>query len=337
MKPIFQHILTNIRIGEPQIFSNLAVVPLFYNEETAEKFISLKTALEKGLAKINETSESGTVGTLSVQNDSEQALFLMDGEELVGAKQNRMINTSILIKAKSQVAIPVSCTEQGRWRFEARTFSDSGHIMPAKARNSKNARMEYNLRTRDSFEAGQREVWNEVASYQRNFSTHSGSSAMRDTFVQKQHELEEFVKALPIQETQQGMIVLINGVPVVGDFLIHPYNYANVHEKLIKSAALEALLEGQRTVYPIELMVEATNLISAVAKTNETYHPGVDLGENLVYEGETVSGSALVFEDEILHLNIRPKAWQNRGNRQFEENPTAPTFGPIFGPMIVEP
>jgi len=41
----------------------------------------------------------------------EQAL----GEELVGGKQDRIVNSSFLIAGKTEVVIPVSCVEQGCW------------------------------------------------------------------------------------------------------------------------------------------------------------------------------------------------------------------------------
>ena len=41
-------------------------------------------------------------------------LLLPDGEQLVGAKQNRILNMTVLVAAQSEVTIPVSCVEQVR-------------------------------------------------------------------------------------------------------------------------------------------------------------------------------------------------------------------------------
>jgi hypothetical protein len=43
------------------------------------------------------------------------AVLIVDGEELVGAKQNRVVNLTILVPAQQTVVIPVTCVEQGRW------------------------------------------------------------------------------------------------------------------------------------------------------------------------------------------------------------------------------
>jgi hypothetical protein len=58
---------------------------------------------------VTEGSADGSVPELLVVNRANQPVLLIDGEELAGAKQNRMLNTSILIKEVSETQIPVSC------------------------------------------------------------------------------------------------------------------------------------------------------------------------------------------------------------------------------------
>ena len=64
-------------------------------------YLCLAQALDQGLIDIEEISESGSVASLEARNRSEQPVFLLDGEELVGAKQNRVTNASILLPARS--------------------------------------------------------------------------------------------------------------------------------------------------------------------------------------------------------------------------------------------
>ena len=48
-------------------------------------------------------------------NPLDEDVLLYDGEELVGAKQNRILNVTVLVGAGATLPIPVSCVEQGRW------------------------------------------------------------------------------------------------------------------------------------------------------------------------------------------------------------------------------
>src|SRR5262245_32415074 len=109
--------LANLRLGEPAAFRNLIVFPLFGCNDRAPEYLTLDEALEQGLARVTEVSEGGSVPELAFENDGARRVLLVDGEELVGARQNRVLNLSILVAPKSKVVIPVSCVEQGRWRY----------------------------------------------------------------------------------------------------------------------------------------------------------------------------------------------------------------------------
>jgi len=106
--------ISGIDFGEVQDFKNLQIIPLFIEGEEGPVYLTLKEALEKRLPVVKEVSAEASVPELKVINNADVPVFLMDGEELAGAKQNRVLNTSILLKKKSELIIPVSCTEQGR-------------------------------------------------------------------------------------------------------------------------------------------------------------------------------------------------------------------------------
>jgi hypothetical protein len=79
-------------------------------------------------------SAGGSVPELKFVNESDKPVFLMDGEELIGAKQNRTLNLSILVPAKKAVGIPVSCVERGRWHHLSREFSSTPRAYYAEGR-----------------------------------------------------------------------------------------------------------------------------------------------------------------------------------------------------------
>ncbi|MFH0958807.1 MAG: DUF6569 family protein [Pseudomonadota bacterium] len=76
----------------------------------------------------------------------------------VGAKQNRVLNATILIAPKSETNIPVSCVEQGRWSYRSKHFGSQSRSMSANLRNRKSQTVTMNLRQGREF----RPVFNQV-------------------------------------------------------------------------------------------------------------------------------------------------------------------------------
>ena len=129
--------LEALELGEPTVHRNLAVFPLLGGRGGRPPYDTLKEALDAGTVTVAEVSEGGSVPRLALENRGERPVLVIDGEELVGAKQNRVLNLTILAPAGKSIVIPVSCVEQGRWSYRSRHFEDHGRILFSKARAAK--------------------------------------------------------------------------------------------------------------------------------------------------------------------------------------------------------
>jgi hypothetical protein len=106
-----------LTVGSPARHRCLSVYPLISGGNCANAtYLVLDDALATGRFRITEVSEGGSVPRLLAINDTSSPVFLLDGEELVGAKQNRVLNLSVMLAPNSKTEIPVSCVEAGRWR-----------------------------------------------------------------------------------------------------------------------------------------------------------------------------------------------------------------------------
>src|SRR5262245_18088500 len=117
--------MTDIHIGTQQSFRNMTVYPLIGNDNRSAQYLLLDEALERGLAEVTEVNQSGSVPTLAFENKSPGPILLVVGDELRGAKQNRVLNLTLFISPRTKIDIPVSCVEQGRWAYNSARF-DSG-------------------------------------------------------------------------------------------------------------------------------------------------------------------------------------------------------------------
>ena len=94
-----------IRLGEPVEAGPLALIPLFHEAATLDYMLS-GDAQKAGLVTVSEVSAAGEVSSLFVANKAELPVLFIEGEVLVGLKQNRVINTTMLIPAKSKIKVP---------------------------------------------------------------------------------------------------------------------------------------------------------------------------------------------------------------------------------------
>ena len=131
--------LGKVEVGEGRHFRNLTVFPLLVNEEAAPakpRYELLSDAIEAGKASVEEVDEAGSVPFLAVANKAAMPVLVPEGEILIGAKQNRTVNLTVLVAAGATFKLPVSCVEQGRWSYASRQFKPAAFAHP-KLRNLK--------------------------------------------------------------------------------------------------------------------------------------------------------------------------------------------------------
>ncbi|MFC1672461.1 ARPP-1 family domain-containing protein [Planctomycetota bacterium] len=172
-------LLEKLELAEAQTYGNMTVFPLCLENGKAPEYLTLKQAMEKKVLTVEEVDEGGSVPELRARNKADSPIMLIDGEELIGAKQNRIVNLTILLKKKAATRIPVSCVEQGRWSYQSRAFADSDEVAPRKLRARKVAAVSENMEVHDSRASNQGEVWDSVEELQSNLSVGSATSAMK--------------------------------------------------------------------------------------------------------------------------------------------------------------
>ena len=102
MNKILNEVMDNIQTFNPQSYENMTVIGLNIPENKKVDLMSLEIGLDLGLVEISEIDEGGTVGKVKVINNAVTPLLILDGEEIIGSKQNRVVNATIIIDAKSE-------------------------------------------------------------------------------------------------------------------------------------------------------------------------------------------------------------------------------------------
>jgi len=284
-----------------KIFNNMGVIPLFTSVNESPQYLTLKEALEKGLLTITEVSQSGSVPELKVVNKAEIPVLLLDGEELAGAKQNRVLNTTILLKENSETIIPVSCTEQGRWAYSSRAFVSSGNMMNRNARMRKVASVSRSLKDCLAYESNQGEVWEEMACFSMDADVSSPTGAMKAVFDSREDDLKGYLDVFEYVPNQKGIFVMVNGMAVGFDILSHTHAYELLHQKIVKSYAIDALLRKSK-ITEIPSVDKAKTFIEGASRCEEKRYESIGYGWDHRFEGKTIVGSSLVYQEKVIHM-----------------------------------
>jgi len=301
MDKIITGFLQNLSFGQVQVFKNMAAVPIFFKDGKSPEYLTLKEAMEMGVLSITELDSSGSVPELQAFNRARMPVLILDGEEIAGAKQNRVLNTTVLLKEESETIIPVSCTEQGRWHYTSKNFSDSGVVTAHKVRLRKNISVSQSLNAGRAFMSDQGRVWDEINQYQMVAGTKSATSAMKDVFVQKEDSLNDYLNAFKINEGQNGIFIFLKGKSVGFDYISLSAAYSNLHLKLLKSYAMDALLQNDSKEYEIKES-EVDEFIEKIKNSNAKNFDSVGYGMDLRLAGKGVIGSALAWDNCVIHM-----------------------------------
>jgi len=301
MKKLNQFI-SRIDLGTTQQHRNMAVLPLLHPIKPTASYITLKEALENNVLTVKEVDKQGSVPELKVINRGDIPVLLLDGEELVGAKQNRVLNTSILLEEKSETIIPVSCTEAGRWSFKSEHFEDSGVVMAASARMTKNFSVSESLAKGQSFRSDQGRVWDDIDELSSRAEVHSTTGAMRDVFEKRKKEIEDYLNAFTLVPSQRGLLVIINNKVIGFDIVSLDSVYNKLHQKLVKSYAMEAWVESKNEIKDKDSLSEkAKSFLKQTEEGTWKRFKSVGYGWDYRFRNDKLVGSTL-FNNEVIHM-----------------------------------
>ena len=294
--------LNRLTIGTKQSYRNMTVFPLLCCQNSTCDYLLLDEALEKNLIDITEVDENGTVPELKVENRGEKNLLILDGEELVGAKQNRIVNVTILIAAQATLTIPVSCVEQGRWSYQSRRFTSKERVMPPRMRMKKNAAVYNSLINDGSFRGNQSETWDMIDEKLSIHHVDSTTACMGDIFDHEQDLIEDYMKHFSAEDNQVGMVVMINSQVLGSDCFANHDTLQKTFPKLVKSYVLDAIDADEKKKRYLSSSKKVALFLYDVANCLTKERPSISLGTDIRLVSQKIIGSALSWEDKVVHL-----------------------------------
>lgn len=301
--------LSQLKLGEPATHQGLTVIPLASEPNGSLEYLLLEDGLDRDLVTIREVSEGGSVPELTVENRSRLPLLIVDGEELVGAKQNRVANLTMLIPAAKTTNIPVSCVEAGRWSYSRRDFGVTDRVQNARGRAEKLQDVRESIRMGSAPRSDQGRVWASLEEEADALEAHSPTGAMSELFERHASALDDFVKSLDAAPDQVGAIFAMERGRFGLDLFDKASTFAAFFPKLLRSYAVDTLRRPRGGNSPRDA---ATAFLQSIVEGDYDDHPAVGLGRDVGVVGDGLVAGALVNDETVVHLTAFSEPGRDR-------------------------
>jgi hypothetical protein len=290
--------------GERRTDKRLALVPLHWKPGLAPgvklDYRLLEEAVAQKGVRVTEVGEHGSVPHLTIFNQTPDLLFLPDGTTLIGSKQNRVVNLSLLLPPESVTIIPVSCIEQRRWRNDAAQSVPKGMVDPS-LRSKMCAHTVECVNRRSDVRADQQAVWSHVGAFLSAAQMESPTYDYDTAFRGSADTIADSLRRLAYPNGATGVAVLLDGQLCSIDVFDQPTTLEKLWAGMLPGALLSGLHPHQARSAKSNDVLEV--LSAALAKpVGEFSAAGV--GTHRRYQAAGSVGSSLEFGDVPVHVSV---------------------------------
>jgi hypothetical protein len=258
---------------------------------------TLEEGRSRGDLAITERDRAA-VPELIVENRGKAYVLLLAGEVLLGGKQNRVLSEDILLPPLSGPRnIGVYCVEQGRWAGGRKDFEAKGSFAAP------------GLRSRVMEKADQGKVWAEVDKYARAAQAPSPTRSFQEIYEKdevKRH-LDDVERGIIHRATPGalGAAVFVEETLAGLDLFDDPGLFAREWPKLLRAYALDAYRRPGRSWWQERrLRGRLEGLLAGAGKAEGVLRGNAGVGQLFEFRVSGLRGSALVFEDRVVHSAI---------------------------------
>jgi hypothetical protein len=285
-----------LEVGRPAAYQALTIVPIYRTDSPKPfDFVMLDEAVKNGGIEIGEL-DGGRVPQVRISNLSKRTIYIMGGEILTGARQDRILASDLLLSpGMRNIVAPVYCVEHGRWTAVSPTFTTRNNIGT------------YDLRAKAAGkgEAAQAEIWDRVAEQNARVGVASPTGAYQDAYEaeankKKIQAIEEKMTAIPrLMKDTVGVVIALGGRIVSADVFADPALFQKQWPKILRSSALSAL--GHAGSGRLDQTGAADFLRNLTGKSYER-RKSLDLGIEFSCQDDDVTVQALVLDEAVVHL-----------------------------------
>jgi hypothetical protein len=306
-----RNFLKDLSVGQAIAWRRIRIIPLRLRTMTDVEYLTLDDSTPETPITIEETSSTGSVPELRVRNRATCRVFIPEGSTLIGAKQNRVVNLSVMLAPESVTLIPVSCVERGRWQFQAHQFTPS-YFADSPLRAKMSAGATASLRRTGAVHVDQGVVWDHVEDMLDGAKAASPTHAYHAVYDKLGEDLAEYKAQLSAPENATGVAVEIDGMLEAVDLFEKPSVLQKLWPRLVNSYTLAAIC----STTPKGKRVDVKGFLEQVLQTPGESYQTVGVGTCVRFTHAEAVGGALFCDGSLVHLSLFANGAQNSAPRE---------------------
>jgi hypothetical protein len=284
-----------LQVGPPRRHRGLTLFPVFAEGAAAPRAgLTLDEAMERGLLQIREL-RSAEVNRVRLLSKADEAIFVMGGEMLGGAKQDRIVGDDLIVRPGADLIVPVFCVEHGRWVAKSDSFTSGRMLAASEVRKARMA-------------ADQSAVWQRVGAAQERLNAPSATGAMRSIAESEEvqsktrpylRDLSDFVKEAP---RAHGVVVCVGREIIAADLFGSRLLFRKLWPKLLDSYVIDAVERDAHGAAPDAVQIR--RWLDGVRRARRVEEDTPGAGDLYQLRGDSVIGSALVYDAGLVHMEL---------------------------------
>ena len=289
----------NFNVSEPVEKNNITTFFLSSIEKNNNKYLSFSEAIAKNQVQISEVNKEGLLTKLSVSNKSSDNIIILNGELIIGTqiRQDRIVDSTVLIPGYATVLINTFCGEQYRWspRLSNKiSTSESLYFSSGRANNAADINTKLSKQCR---------IWSEISEKISDFNVKSFTNSVDQIYKKKKVNVEEIVNFFKIPTESVGVALGINHQLVNIDIFSNNCMLQIYLPKIIRSIALDSFKKISKKSYLKKK--EVHRFLRQIHQANKQKRKVVEgtLGEELQFNSESVAGSILYHKEQTVHFS----------------------------------
>jgi hypothetical protein len=296
--------LDRLRLGEPQDLSPYRLYPVVLDSPgPAPKLLLTHQAIESGRLEVLEQGD-GVVQQLLAYNKGPEPVVVLEGDTLVGCKQNRVVARSVVLGGGVKIPIPVGCMEEGRWGWRTQRFGSGSMRMTPTMRSATTREILDAKKRRGRVALNQSRLWSSVSCSLSAEGVHSDSSDYHALLEAKEREARARLEAVQARPGQVGMLFTAEGLFLGLELAGHPETWSALASRTLPSYLVDRAWAVGKEKAP---EADVSSWLERLKKAHLEVGPGLGLGEEVDVEDAALAGSGLWLGGSVVHMAVFPK------------------------------